>query len=523
MAKTIMVDLTPDPYGMIMAEQGAAGMNASAAFNELIDNSLDAGATRISILKTNDDQYVIADDGTQNFGTEDDLVAFMRSGASTSRLAVGKSGQYGIGGKLAIQYFGSRFVLIARRNGVLRGLEMDREDIKRTKSWKQRVKVLGPSVLNKMWSQFSIDKKKDGVVIVIYQGSAKRVFRITDNAKILGKRFAPAIRSGASIILQTHKSKTATSCTYVEGQWFDDTCALQGIPKVLKFDKGARAEISIYKTHQSVNVFEWKGISIVARHRFVVLNDDREIIPADFGRYAICVQLIDGPTVSGRWELDTHKSSLRETERRDKLYSEISNIVTPILEQIKNERERIDMRALQNSLRAFWDIPKIADGESHIIVEDESGDPVIVSNGERGDGPGPCQSGNGKNIKNTLEAENGSHKLGSGKAGPPDFEFRDLGGLTWKIRETNPRLGRYTVFLDEKTFLEFNREPGALFFAMMMAVAEESRRNEKVRRYVQHNVKRRIYELPEQWEDPDFLSVVLYETVKLGGIPVSRR
>lgn len=528
MAKTIDIDCTPEPKGMMMAEKGAAGMGAAAAINELIDNSLDAGAKTVRISKTNDNRYIIADDGTQGFENQDALVNFMRSGMSASRFEIGKSGQYGVGGKLAIQYFGSEFCLLSKRRGKYYGLKMDRDDIERTNKWLQKAIIPSDRELLTLWSHFSINEKRDGVIIEINQGPETRRFRPNDMAQAIGKTFAPALIGGANIELLGRRGTDNSEVRRIAPQWFTDTCSQVRSAETISYDNGAAAEVTIFRTHRDVERYEWRGVSISARHRFVILNDDREIFPAEFGRYAVYVKLIDGDSTAGRWELDTHKSSLRETSRRASLFEDLKNIIAPILQEASREAEQYDHKVFINQVSSIFGWNKIGNGNSHDF--DENGDPIIrpsdFGDDPDGDGTGPEIKRSQSNIANVVESTNGTAGIRPHRAGPLNIEFAVLGGLAWRFLEDNGKRGKFTVYLDEKIFGNLRHKSpidGAIRVAIFAAILDGAKQQEKARRYLHPSIVERIKTLPGQWDDRDYLSVAQFEAQQLGIIPPDSR
>ena len=89
-----VVELQPGASQMVLTLASKTGMSPSAAFREIIDNSLDAGASNITITyRPKDREIEIRDDGRGASNIEAIVTPYFHKGHSTTL-----SGRYGIGG-----------------------------------------------------------------------------------------------------------------------------------------------------------------------------------------------------------------------------------------------------------------------------------------------------------------------------------------------------------------------------------------------------------------------------------------
>jgi len=185
----IEYDGTPTT-GHLISERDDAGVTWQRALAELIDNSLDAGASQvvISLLQTKGRRTVIVEDDGN--GCED-LQRMIVLGDSYQKSTT-KLGRFGVGFKKAVLWLWGKTKISTVSDGVLREITMDWQEVVRKQSWKWVGQDPVPA------------PRKNGTVIEC--SNVIRGFKSHEElADDLGFIFGPALRDGKQIKIQTNK------------------------------------------------------------------------------------------------------------------------------------------------------------------------------------------------------------------------------------------------------------------------------------------------------------------------------
>jgi len=192
----IGIDITPTT-SLIRAMKNQ-NFTALRMIGELIDNSLDAGATRIEIIRTKDKEWIFRDDGT---GIKD-IMSVLRQGVHSS--GADSIGMFGVGLKDAVIWGGDTLDISTSSASKIFRLYVDWLDIERSGRWL----VSEPEAYDftkENLSQLKI-MADQGTTIII--GKARKTSKSIDAiAESIGYHYSGAIKRGVQISIKAGKKK----------------------------------------------------------------------------------------------------------------------------------------------------------------------------------------------------------------------------------------------------------------------------------------------------------------------------
>jgi len=307
-----MVHLPPDPH--ILASYANANLPWWKALAELVDNSLDAGATRVVIDVTNR-VLTVSDDG---MGCED-ITAVFKLGDHKRRKSSKKGlGRYGIGAKDAWLSCADTMEVVTYRNQIGTAMRVNYTE------WMQNNwNVSDPET-------FATDKPT-GTAIRLPLRSGKNA--PTDDAfKMLAFAFTPAISRGKQIVKSVKGKRTPLPP--VEMPMRDDI-----VQSEFEIDgKSVRIDIGILPD----------GVS-VERGPFWLIYDHRIIESTSLGAGQYSVRRIAGTiTIGDGWALAKNKDDI--SENLDRLADAIFVRIEHILKKADQLAETVESSALRGEL-----------------------------------------------------------------------------------------------------------------------------------------------------------------------------
>lgn len=277
------------------------------AISELVDNSLDAGATNVTIEFTDGRSLTVRDNGCGS----DDVECFFALGEHR-KLKKAKLGRYGVGLKNCALAFASRLSVRTVQNGKALSCAVDWDDVERTGVCE---------------ADFSEERcaDEDGTCITL-SGIAKRQPVVEQMLATLGFTFAPAIRSGAVISYCGEQVKAdpipefkqAIPVTY----WFNGR-GFKSIGGIIANSEFSRKESFVFSYN----------------HRVIEQNSKPCGDYGPCGRFFAWVELLENEPKD--WPLSQHKGEIEESEQVKELYDELSRVYWPLIEQARTESENL--------------------------------------------------------------------------------------------------------------------------------------------------------------------------------------
>lgn len=316
-----MVHLPPDPH--ILASFANANLPWWKALAELVDNSLDAGATRV-VIDVSNRVLTVSDDG---HGCED-ITAVFKLGDHKCRKSNKKSlGRYGIGAKDAWLSCADAMEVVTCRGNVETSMRVNY-----TQWMQSNWHVPDP--------QSQIADKPSGTIIRCPLRPGKNA--PTDDAfKRLAFVFTPAISRGIQIVKSVKGKRTPLSPVQMPLRNDVVQAEFEVDGKTVKIDIGILPEgVSI----------EYGPFWLIYEHRII------EATSLGAGQYS--VRRIAGTiTIGEGWALTKNKDDLSESQERlaDAIFSRIEHVLKKA-DQLAESIESSALRCeLQNMLNAAVD------------------------------------------------------------------------------------------------------------------------------------------------------------------------
>ena len=308
-----MVHLPPDPH--ILASFANANLPWWKALAELVDNSLDAGATRIVIDVTNR-VLTVSDDG---HGCED-ITSLFKLGDHKKRKASKRSlGRYGIGAKDAWLSCSDVMTVQSNRNRIKTEMTVDYY------SW-----------MNSNWNvpdpECRETEEANGTTIRLALRQGKNI-PADDAFRALAFAFTPAIRSGRQIVRSVKGRRMALSPAEMplRSDVVQSEFEIDG--KSVKIDIGILPD----------------GIKL-EKGPFWLIYDHRIIDATSIGAGQYSVRRIAGTiTIGDGWSLTKNKDDLSESQ--DELADAIFVRIKHILEKADHLSETMESAALRAELQ----------------------------------------------------------------------------------------------------------------------------------------------------------------------------
>jgi len=369
--------------------------SAAAALSELIDNCLDAGASRIQIDYTGGaDGGLIVNDNGEGMDSEG-LEKMFRLGGSTRKQNASASGRYGHGAKVGMAHFGNVFEVVTVRNKYVTKWKWDTESDIVTDIWKHG--------LRKFRSKKTTKPSGTEITVTCLRRKRPPMEGFTAD---LSWQFTPAIEKGVQILLNGEKLKPAEIPW--EGTVYSHSGEINGQKYSMKY---GRINKSVHGHSQ------YLGVHCVRINRYVPditkWRDPVDAVPL------CCVVHLEVNDKSD-WTLDSMKTALAEQALRDSLECEIRQVCKHEIEKFRQEDMEIQVQLLEGILNNLVSnkFAKSKEG-SHAVSVSEDGDAEVLM----GDGKGSGEEGNPRSKKRCKATAGTTHSQSGGLL---VFKFVDL-------------------------------------------------------------------------------------------------
>lgn len=286
----------------------------STVIGELVDNSLDAGATRVDI-EFSGKSMTVTDDGQGCDNIEKMLTIGAHYRQSSTKL-----GRYGVGLKDAACWLWGRLVIRTTRNGHLHRADVDWETLSKSKSWK--IVTPAPTQLNGHGTQ------------LMFKDFIRKAPDFESLADQLGYMFAPAIKDARQI--RIFRSGKQPICVKA---W--ETPDLTQIVN-------ERFEIAGKRVHLYAGIVaaghpnEKSGFNVCHAHRMITNTS--------FGSNGYSTARICGVlTLDSGWDLSRNKTELVDKDS-DELAAAIYYYCEDILRQSAVQARELRNTALESSV-----------------------------------------------------------------------------------------------------------------------------------------------------------------------------
>jgi hypothetical protein len=309
------MDLTPRAH--LLESHANGNMPWWKALAELIDNSLDAGARRVSIERCGK-KIIVSDDGN---GVED-VSAMFRLGEHKKSSST-KLGRYGIGAKDAWLSCSDVMKVVSTKDGVKTTLQVDYHELVRN-SWQCQDPTQESTELpNGTSLEFKLrsDKRAPG----------------REAIDMISWVFSPAIKDGLQLLVGEGNSKQRPEVLKpVEMPDLHDV-----VDSSFDIDgKLVRIRIGILP----------EGISL-ARGPFWLVHGHRVICETSLGIKGGVGRMGGTITLGTGWRLSRHKDDL--TENKDRLEDAIYTRIEPILEKASAIAETLEIASLRAEIESM--------------------------------------------------------------------------------------------------------------------------------------------------------------------------
>jgi len=308
-----MVHLPPDPH--ILASYANANLPWWKALAELVDNSLDAGATRV-VIDVSNRVLTVSDDG---MGCED-ITAVFKLGDHKRRKSSKKGlGRYGIGAKDAWLSCADTMEVASCRGNVATLMRVNYTE------WMQNNwHVPDPECKG--------SNDPTGTTIRLPLRNGKNV--PTDDAfKMLAFAFTPALSRGIQIVKSVRGKRTP----------------LPPVEMPLRNDV-VQAEFDIDGKSVKIDIGILPDGVVVERGPFWLIYDHRIIEATSLGAGQYSVRRVAGTiTIGDGWALAKNKDDLSESQ--DRLAEAIFNRVEHVLKKADQLAETMESAALRGELQ----------------------------------------------------------------------------------------------------------------------------------------------------------------------------
>lgn len=309
------MDYTPDLHMMESRKHDKLGW--PAALSELIDNSFDAGATRVEI-EIAGRRLTVSDDG---IGTTD-IPSMVRFG-SHRRHKTTSLGTYGVGLKDAWLYLSNRIEINSVCDGVRSRLSVDyAKDLQKVDG-----KWVGPDPV----TEESVGAKS-GTAISFDPLHASRKKPLDETFEKLGFTFMPALLDGRQIVAAIGKNRKLVKPYKIPAMApsVDDTFEIDG----------KQVSISIGVATSDATIRQ-PGFCLCYGHR--VLN----LTTIGTGQYTAS-RMVGKIMLGPNWKLTPHKDDL--SDYSEQLEDEIFRRIEPLLQSAEKLGEDIASNLLRTEL-----------------------------------------------------------------------------------------------------------------------------------------------------------------------------
>jgi hypothetical protein len=409
--------------------------NWATVIGELVDNSLDAGATRVDI-EFNGKSMMVSDDGAGC----DNIEKMLTIGAHYKQSST-KLGRYGVGLKDAACWLWGRLKIRTTKNAKLHKADIDWEALSRSKSWK----IITP---------VPTDSTGSGTQLV-FNDITRKPPEFESLAAMLGYMFAPAILHGRQIRIFRHKKPPI--------------CVRPWQLPDLTQQVNDRFEVNGKRVHLVAGIVPMDSVN--EKNGFNVCHAHRMICNTSFGSGGYSTSRICGVlTLDAEWMLSRNKTELVDTDS-DELAEAIFHRCEDILKASSAQARHLRNTALESSVTEKL---RLMLGSSGVM---EKRDPATNATG----GVKPKDSGRKRNPTGKTQPGN---RVASRLAGRVRMEWRprhdglmgevDIPGAVIYLNSEHPRLAYHLKSENEDaladacmtliTFEEMNREERSKLF-----------------------------------------------------------
>ena len=371
--------------------------NATEALSELIDNSLDAGATDIRIEyhsgKTEKGFLSIADNGSGMDANA--LDKMFQLGGSLSKNDVQKSGRFGHGSKVGMAFFGNVWEVSTVFNKKLHAVVWDTDTDIESGVWKKGYELSGPIA----------SREGNGTLLRVSRMRRKTIQQQTwDN---IAWEFTPALQAGCRISCSGESLKPQVV------PW-------KGTPQHRHGEIDGQKFKLTYGRLQEGTPRKFRGVHCIRLNRFVKdLSSWTD--PVDHTALCVVVNLLmDGG--KDDWMLDSLKRGFKDQEMQDDLESHIREICKDEIKKFNTENITQECQALSAELCE----------RSSVFMEQQGGSTGVTTGG---DGTLEGEGGGGEGEGGDSGSEGLTGQTGTGhvekekkkKCRSIDYKFIDLG------------------------------------------------------------------------------------------------
>lgn len=321
----------PPTVDSIVAEINRENMKWEAALGDLIDNSLDAGATRVLITITTRGKKSRVDVRDNGDGCAEPH-RMLQQGYSTKKGKRGMVGRYGVGLKHASFYvcgMEGTTTITTKAGGSTRMATVRWGDVVRSGQWRI------PPVVTLQDSDAAIALLDGRGTTVEFDGD-RRWLSSDDTKKLLerfGFVFSPALRQGRQIEFvingKRHPLAPPKDPVWAESLQFE---AVVGSRKAL-----VRAGIK-----SPTDTSGRCGMSYSYGHRVIIQDESDGLGPYSRNGFAGLVELDE------HWDLGQNKLSVTDSHWQD-LCEKIEEQLRPMLEKLRSQSMLVQFESLKNS------------------------------------------------------------------------------------------------------------------------------------------------------------------------------
>lgn len=422
------LDLTPAPN--FMGALQSDNMTLWDGISELVDNSLDAGATEIDI-KINQQRIEVRDNGRGC----DSIKRILRLGEYGERIGSTVSGYFGQGAATAAMALGRIIEIETIADRIKRSVKLDWNKQRESGSW------VGPA------PKAEVTKEPSGTAIIL-SGLKKPTApkSITAVKTHIQRIFTPGIKNGCNILINGEliaplKFHPLHEAVEIEGEF-------EGRHYNLRFGTFKQSDA------------KQSGFWVRFGHRYLLCADwnaGREFI---CNRFHAQIELIDG---TERWDRERQKRTFHEAEA---FYEFIFPEVQPMLERLQEEMNRIEL----SDLCAVME---------QAIAMAFPGKVKATRRPRTGEHPGGVKpTGTGKkheNFKNHQPGGNNSNANGSQKGITIRFTFEHKGEDANVLAvQLSPKACLVTFNEDTGFVRAFLKHPATMTFTALQAFLTEA-------------------------------------------------
>lgn len=317
----------PPSTSMIDSIRNSSDLTLKKGLSELIDNSIDSGATRIEITVIESGNIEIKDNGCGM--DKDDLAKALIYGKSIKQSDRGKIGKYGVGFKHTAIRFSMKTIVKTKKEGFpnIHAI-IDWNEIRDSNEWNFPFK-----------RSESVSKSKPGTSIKLLNGSRIGTRVIAQTMRLINEGYHYAIKNGVSIYYNNERltaksepSMITKSLKYWNGEW-----------------EGRNYTLSVGIIKNAIK----GGLPVKRFHGLTVLCSNKVIIGAnvDRGFYDhfepnVRVFLDLDQNGSKEWTLSTHKDEVLELD--DFIESVFYEKILPTLKEAEKVGKELTLSSIQN-------------------------------------------------------------------------------------------------------------------------------------------------------------------------------